>query len=99
MSIKLYFTLDTKLLLPDSKVKSISGKKTLSCGPLVYCLEQIKNSVDIFSCTIDQNSLKYNDSDHTITGIDNSNKIVTFTPYFQWANEGATKMTVFTQFS
>ena len=99
--IDVYFDTDIQLRRAHPKVKNHSGKETVTCGPLVYCLETIDNpGVDIFSIILDPKSLSaQTDLDllggvMKIIGKSVDGKDLTFIPYFLWGNRGSSQMTV-----
>lgn len=95
--IKIHLSMDITIIQPHPKVSSVAGKSTVSRGPLVFCLEQSKNAIDIFSATMVKESLVFDKEHRIISGKTTKNEEVIFTPYFRWANAGPTKMTVFTK--
>lgn len=79
------------------KVKGLQNHFALSRGPIVYCFEQIMNpDVDIFNEPMDPTTFVHNDdgSGHKLTSR-HGNKVITATPYYSWANQGETAMTVY----
>lgn len=95
------FDMSIKLRRAHPKVKGHAGKVTLTCGPLVYCLESVDNpEVDIFNAQLDPDSL----SDEfvpdllggcvVIHGKTTDGKPLKFIPYFLWANRSESQMTV-----
>lgn len=93
------FFLEINLVKPDPKVSALKGKSTITRGPLVYCLEQFSNSFDIFSTNLKPNKLIFNDNTKNITTETHSGNKAFFIPYFLWANEKSTKMTIFANLS
>lgn len=99
--IDVYFDADIQLRRAHPKVKNHNGKATVTCGPLVYCLESKDNPrVDIFSIILDPKSLSaQTDPDllggvMKITGKSVDGKELIFIPYFLWGNRGSSQMTV-----
>lgn len=85
----------------DQRIKKCGGMTALSRGPLVYCMESIDNSADIFSAEIDTNLLEADfDPDLLggtikICGHSSGGEKYHFIPYMLWGNRGKSNMTVF----
>lgn len=85
----------------DERVKGCGGMSALTRGPLVYCLESIDNTDDIFSAKVDPDSLESRyepdllEGTVVITGNSPTGKVYTWIPYMLWGNRGRSQMTVF----
>ncbi len=86
-------------------VKPDHGRVALSRGPLVYCLESIDNPMadiphavlDTAKTVIAQSSSQHFDDAWILQGTDPAGNILTFIPYYCWANRGLSKMQVWVQ--
>jgi uncharacterized protein len=95
------FDVSIKLRRAHPKVKGHAGKVALTRGPLVYCLESVDNpDVDIFNVQLDRSSLRDEFVPDVLGGIvviygrSTNGKLLSFIPYFLWANRGESQMTV-----
>jgi hypothetical protein len=99
--IELNFDMPIRLIKQDKRLAKCGGKYAVARGPIVYCLENVDNSVDIMSVKVSPESLQavYDpillDGTWTIQGTNEHGEAVTFIPYMLWANRGKSKMTVF----
>jgi DUF1680 family protein len=99
----LTLTLDMPLRLQHQhkRVPGCGGMDALSRGPLVYCIESVDNSLDLFSVKVNCESLKpvwgesLLDGIWKIIGETTDGKPLTFIPYMLWGNRGASQMNVF----
>ena len=95
------FDMSIQLRRAHPKVQGHAGKVTVTCGPIVYCLESVDNpDVDIFTAQIDPSSLRDEfvpdllDGCVVIHGTTTHGKPLKFIPYFLWANREESQMTV-----
>ena len=51
--IKLQFGMPIRLIKQDKRIRGCGGKIAVTRGPIVYCLESIDNSEDIFNVLVD----------------------------------------------
>ena len=99
--IKLVFEMPIRLLKQDRRIPGCGGFTAVSRGPLVYCLESVDNSEDIFGIKVVAQSLhpvfdqEVMDGTWLIKGTSSTGQILTFIPYMMWGNRGPSKMTVF----
>ena len=99
--IKLQFGMPIRLIKQDKRIRGCGGKIAVTRGPIVYCLESIDNSEDIFNVLVDPGSL-HAELDHSvldgiwmIKGTSMNGQPVSFIPYMLWGNRGSGKMNVF----
>jgi uncharacterized protein len=99
--IEINFEMPIRLLQAHPKVKGHKGKKAVTRGPLVYCLEDVDNpDVDIFKTWLDPDSLVPVFDEFMLGGITKiqgktvDGKSLIFIPYFLWGNRGISQMTV-----
>ncbi|MHA1292963.1 MAG: glycoside hydrolase family 127 protein [Promethearchaeota archaeon] len=100
--IELKFPIKPKIEFGDSRIKATRGKVAISCGPIIYCLEQKDNKeFDIFKARISKNpELKIKFEPDLLGGINvirgylSSKEKFTAIPYYAWCNRGPTKMIV-----
>ncbi len=100
-TVELEFPMQIGVLRSHPKVKSGSGKVTLTRGPLVYCVESVDNpGVDIFDLKADLSTLraefdpKHLDGVWVIRGKTTTGASFSASPYYCWANRGKAQMTV-----
>ncbi len=100
--IQIEFSKPIRLLTPHPKVKSCFGKKAVTCGPLVYCLESADNpNVNLFEVILEPATLQIEhqadlfEGINIITGKSTTGENLTFIPYAYWANRETGDMTVY----
>jgi len=100
-TLEFNFDMSIQLRRAHPKVRGLAGKVTVTCGPLVYCLESVDNpDVDIFTAQLDPDSLKDEFIPDLLCGCvlihgkTTDGKSLKFIPYFLWANRGESRMTV-----
>jgi DUF1680 family protein len=100
--LEIEFEMAINIRATHDKVKSTLGQVALSYGPLVYCLESVDNpEVNIFVAKLDPVSLDTEFStDHfggitVLRGKTVDGNLLSFIPYYLWANRGESKMTVY----
>jgi DUF1680 family protein len=100
-TLELSLGMPLRLHRQHRKVRGCSGKVALSRGPLVYCLESVDNSGDLFPAAVRADSLQVIE-DHErlggiyrIDGVSSDGSPLVFVPYFLWGNRGASRMNVF----
>lgn len=100
-TITLKFAMPIRLIRHDRRVPKCGGKAAITRGPIVYCLESIDNSIDIFNVNVDPQSLevvfeeKVLEGTWMIKGKTRRGEPLTFIPYMLWGNRGESRMTVF----
>ncbi|MBF9015978.1 MULTISPECIES: glycoside hydrolase family 127 protein [unclassified Oceanispirochaeta] len=80
----------------DSRVRENRGKRAISRGPLIYCVESendIDSAVDISRLRFEMDHSSFTGSTGVILNDD-----VSFIPYFLWGNRGKRKMKVWVDF-
>jgi hypothetical protein len=102
--VELAFEMDLHVRATHPRVKATRGRVALTYGPLVYCLESVDNpDVDLFAVQVDPVTLRAEFStDHfggitVLSGRTVGGELLTFIPYFLWANRGESRMTVYVQ--
>jgi DUF1680 family protein len=100
--LEIEFEMAINVRATHHKVKATQGQVAITLGPLVYCLESVDNpDVNIFMAQLDPASLYPEFSDDHFGGITlvrgrtAEGELLTFIPYYLWANRGASKMTVY----
>ena len=99
--IRLEFDMPIRMIHQDQRVPGCGGKFAVTRGPIVYCLESVDNTVDIFKSgvAVDQLQVVFNadvlDGTWVIKGLSKTGDALTFIPYMAWGNRGPSKMTVF----
>ena len=99
--LEIDFGMEIKTHSAHPKVKDRTGKRAISFGPIVYCLESVDNpGVDIFSLKAAPDSLQAHYAPELLGGINIvKGKTVegaelTFIPYHLWGNRGPSQMNV-----
>jgi DUF1680 family protein len=104
--LEVEFKMQIRLRRASPHVRGHKNKAALTLGPLVYCLESVDNQhVDIFTSWLNpfcivppSSSVTFSPSllggTNVITGKTTDGKVLTFIPYFLWANRGESQMTV-----
>jgi len=100
--IDLNFKMELRLEKSDQRIKANHGRVAISCGPLIYCIEQRDNkNINIFKSRISQNTdLKITYKPEFLGGINiiegnlvNGQKF-TAIPYYTWGNRGPNNMQI-----
>jgi len=90
--LNLEFNMPVRLLTAHPKVRGAKRRFTVTRGPLVYCLEEWRNShVAHDGALLLPSKIKYrDDSEETglIVGRDRTGPDLFFTPFFNWGNNG-----------
>ncbi len=99
--VELRFTMEPQLKTSDPRIKDNLGRVALGCGPLIYCLEQLDNTEDIFDLEIARTpqlkKISRNDilgGINVIQGRSRTDKLFTAIPYFAWGNRDPSKMLI-----
>lgn len=103
--VSLRFEMPVRKVITVPEVKDDAGYSAVMRGPIVYCLESIDNSGNIFDFTLsDDASLAPDSTDSLLPGTfalkglgqirDSINTPVRLIPYFLWDNRGKSDMTV-----
>ncbi|MBD3195548.1 MAG: hypothetical protein GF317_10860 [Candidatus Lokiarchaeota archaeon] len=100
--IDLEFKMKPNLIKSDPKRKDTKEKVAISCGPLIYCIEQVDNrNIGFSKMSIGKNSeLKSTYEPNLLEGLKviygkiSNGKEFKAIPYFAWCNRGANKMRI-----
>jgi DUF1680 family protein len=99
--VELRFPMEPQLKTSDPRIKDNIGRLALVCGPLIYCLEQLDNTEDIFELEIARSPrlLKLTRANllggiDVIQGRSATDKLFTAIPYYAWGNRGTSKMLI-----
>jgi DUF1680 family protein len=101
--IHLNFSMLIQIHKQDWRVPKCGGQSAFSRGPIVYCLESLDNTTDIFKVRVDPTSLiptfdpEILGGTWTIKGKSLSGETLTWIPYAMWGNRGKSLMTVFSR--
>ncbi len=99
--LEIHFNMPIRVLRQDKRVQGCGGQAAIARGPVVYCLESLDHSVDIFHVELRPESLVAEFDKNlmggtwTIRGTSSSGLPLTFIPYMLWGNRGKGGMTVF----
>lgn len=88
--------METKKVVPNEKIKEITGKVAIERGPIVYCAEQVDKPAGVLNRQINGQSeftLKYDST--LLQGIVKLEAdSLTLIPYYAWSHRGLGEMEV-----
>jgi DUF1680 family protein len=94
--VELVLPMETKKVIPNEKIKEITGKVAIERGPIVYCAEQVDNPEGVLNKAINVHAEftpKYDEA--LLNGIvkleSDSLKLI---PYYAWSHRGLGEMEV-----
>jgi DUF1680 family protein len=101
-TLEIDFEMAINIRATHPKVKATVGQVAITYGQLVYCLESLDNpGINIFAAQLDPASLNMEFDPDLFGGISVlraqtvNGQLLTFIPYYLWANRGESKMTVY----
>ena len=105
--ITLTLPMETRVTAADPRVKENIGKRAVERGPLVYCMEQVDNTVDVDNATLTPDtkfSFAFNQEKLggagliTATAGNGASQSLNLIPYYAWDNREAGKMAVWLKY-
>jgi uncharacterized protein len=94
--LEIEFSLPIRTHQQHRRVPQVGGMAALSRGPLVYCLESLDNSGDIFNTHVNPDGLEAVWRHDLLGGtMVLQGGELTFIPYLLWGNRGRSQMTMF----
>lgn len=104
--VELDFEMPVELTTADSRVEANKGKRAVSKGPIVYCMEEVDNpAVDFNAFTLSaKNKFKVVDGQGVLKAEKNlsttaAGQTVILVPYYAWENRQSGKMMVWMNYS
>jgi DUF1680 family protein len=99
--IEIDFPMKIRRVIADKQVNNLTNKVALERGPIVYALEAIDNSIDVFDIALNDETILARKHHPTlfngievITGVLDTGDKFTAIPYYAWGHRDGGKMTV-----
>lgn len=99
--IEIELPMKIRRVIADKRVNDLTNKVALERGPLVYALEEIDNTIDVFDIAlndetqlaVEQHPALFNGIELITGAVDTGDKF-TAIPYYAWGHRDGGKMTV-----